>query len=81
MQGVIRLINNEDALAAVQTEHGEYSVLGLLGDYDLEVGDVVSGPLQALDEQRVVNETKGVTMAVYIEDIELSLEAALERLG
>jgi hypothetical protein len=73
---------NDDALVVVEVEHGEYTVFGLLEEeHDVEVGDVLSGPLTALDEQRIVNETKGVTLSVYIEDTELSLDSALERLG
>lgn len=81
MQGVVRLINSEDGLAAVETEHGEYTVFGLMGDYELHVGDVVSGPLEALGEQRIGNETQDVSMLVYIEDIELSADAAREKVG
>lgn len=81
MQGVIRLINTADALAAVETERGGYTVLGLMEECDVSVGDVLSGPLEALDQQTVLNETKGVTMQVYIEDIELTLETAREKIG
>jgi hypothetical protein len=81
MQGVVSLINDEDALIVVQTERGEYTVMGLLGDYHIEVGDQVIGPLEALDEQVIVNETQDLSMQVYVEDIELSLEAALERIS
>jgi hypothetical protein len=81
MQGVIRLINSDDGLVAAETEHGEYTVFGLMGDYEVHVGDIVTGPLEALDEQRVTNETQDVAMLVYIEDIELSLEQAQEKLA
>lgn len=81
MQGVVSLINDEDALIVVQTERGEYTVMGLLGECHVEVGDRLIGPLEALDEQVIVNETQDLRMQVYVEDIELSLEAALERIS
>lgn len=81
MQGTVRLINADDGLVAVETEHGEYTVFGLMGNDELGVGDVLSGPLEALDEQRLTNETRGGTLLVYIEDIELSLEAARQKVG
>lgn len=81
MQGVVSLINRDDALIVVQTERGEYSVMGVLGDCHIEVGDCLNGPLEALDVQAILNETQDLTMQVYIEDIELSLETALERIS
>lgn len=81
MQGVVRIVNEDDAVVAVETEHGEYTVFGLLGDYPVVVGDVVSGPLEALDQQLFTNETRGVSMLVYVEDVELALDAARERVA
>lgn len=79
IQGVVRLINDDDAVVAVETEHGEYTVFGLLGDYQVVEGDIITGPLEALDQQLFTNETRGVSMLVYVEDVELSLDLARER--
>lgn len=81
IQGVVRLVNDEDAVVAVETEHGEYTVFGLLGDYQVRIGDVIAGPLEALDQQLFTNETRGVSMLVYVEDVELSLDAATDRIA
>lgn len=76
MRGTIALVNAEDGLAAVKTEHGEYTVLGVMEDNAIDVGDVVAGDLESLDHQVIENETRGTTLSVYVEDTELSLEAA-----
>lgn len=81
MRGVVKIMNAEDGVAAVETEHGEYTVFGLLGDHPLAVGDVLEGPLEALDEQRLRNETRGEELLVYIEDIELSRADAESRVS
>lgn len=81
MQGVIRLVNADDGLIAIETERGRYTVCGLMGDDEVAVGDALSGPLEAVGEQTISNDTRGVAMLVYIEDTELSADAAQEKLG
>jgi len=76
MRGIVRIVRAMEALVVVETEYGEYTVLGLLDDSPIAEGDLVSGPLESRDQQRLVNETQGHDMLVYIEDAELSLEAA-----
>ena len=76
MQGTVALINADDGVVAVKTEHGEYSILGVLEEDALAVGDVVSGDLEQLDYQVMENTTRGTQISVYVEDTELSLEDA-----
>lgn len=81
MRGVVKLVNAADEVFAVETEHGEYTVFGLLESCTIEEGDVVSGPLEALDQQIFVNETRERKMMVYVEDVELTLEVARSRVA
>lgn len=81
MQGTVRLVNLGDGVAAVETEHGEFTVFGLLDDIEIAVGDIVSGPLESLDQQVFVNETRSVSMNVYVEDCELQRADAELRVG
>lgn len=79
MRGIIKLINAEDDVVAVETEHGEYTVFGLLDDSHVEVDDVISGDLESLDQQIFRNETKNREMTVYVEDVEITREDAENR--
>jgi hypothetical protein len=81
LKGVVRLVNDDDAVVAVETEHGGFTVFGLLGDYEVALGDEISGPLESMDQQLFTNETRAVAMLVYVEDVELSLEMARERVA
>ena len=76
MRGTVALINADDGVVAVKTEHGEFSILGVLEEDALAVGDVISGELEKLDYQVVENTTRGTQISVYVEDTELSLEDA-----
>ena len=76
MKGVIELIGPRQAMIGVRTEHGDFSVLELLGGYSPEIGNIVSGALQNLGEEEVKNITQGETWAVYIQDILGSRQSA-----
>lgn len=80
MQGTVALINADDGVVAVQTEHGEYTILGIMEEEALAVGDVISGDLEKLDYQVVDNITRGTQISVYVEDTELPLEEARQKL-
>lgn len=81
MRAVVKIVNADDGLVAVETERGDYSVFGLMGDEPLAVGDVVSGALDQTDQQTLTNETRGGSLLAYVEDVGLSLAEAQERLG
>ncbi|MFO7858106.1 MAG: hypothetical protein R6V11_04205 [Ectothiorhodospiraceae bacterium] len=80
MHGTVALINADDALVAVETEHEEYTVMGVLDEEALAVGDTVEGDLERLDYQVLDNTTKGTQVAVYIEDTELTVDQAKEKM-
>jgi hypothetical protein len=81
MRGTIKLLNLADGIVGVETEHGEYTVFGLLEEYEVALGDVVSGALESLDQQQLLNETRDLMMSVYVEDCELQLADAEARVG
>ncbi|SEO67459.1 hypothetical protein [Aquisalimonas asiatica] len=80
MRGTVTLFNSEDGVAAVETEHGEFTVLGIMDDDAVAVGDIITGDLESLDYQVMNNETRGVSLSVYVEDTELPLEEAEQKL-
>ncbi len=81
MRGVVKFVNEEFGLVAVETEHGEFTVFGLMNGGTVNVGDVITGDLEQLDHQTLSNETSKGKLHVYIEDTELTLEDACEKLN
>lgn len=80
MRGVVSYINEEFGLVAVETEHGEFTVFGLMDGGTVSKGDIVIGDLEVLDHQTLRNETSGAELRVYVEDTELSLDDVRSKL-
>jgi len=76
MKGTIELIGPRQAMIGVRTESDDFSVLELLGGYSPEMGDVISGELNNLGGEEVMNVTQGETWDVFIQDILGSKESA-----
>jgi len=76
MRGVVKFINTRDQLVAVLTEHDEYTILGIMDESPVGIGDVINGDLESLDHQLVLNETRGTRISIYIEDCELTEQGA-----
>jgi hypothetical protein len=76
IKGKIAIINKNNGLIAVQTEQGDYSVMGLIGGYDVELGDEVTGDLRSSSGESIENLTQYETMDVSIEASGLNLEQA-----
>lgn len=78
MKGVIELIGSRHVMIGVRTDNDDYSVLELLGSYEPEVGDVLSGALENLGGEKIMNITQGETWDVFIQDILGSKESACQ---
>lgn len=76
MQGIVKGSNINKGFIAVEVNPGEYSILELLGGYDVEIGDVIAGPLESLGEEEVINITQSETMDVFIQEIYCNLQSA-----
>ena len=68
MIGKVRAINNQKGFIAVETDSNEFSVIELLGGYEVEIGDVISGDLETLGGEEVINKTQDEEMDVFIQD-------------
>ena len=68
MTGKVRAINQQKGFIAVETDSNEFSVFELLGGYDVEIGDVISGDLKSLGGETVINKTQSEEMDVFIQD-------------
>ena len=56
MIGKVRAINQQKGFIAVETDGNEFSVIELLGGYDVEIGDVISGDLESLGGKTVTSQ-------------------------
>lgn len=71
MRGIVKFIKAAGDLVAVLTEHGEYTIIEILENDQISVGDIIRGPLETLDHQILENETRNTHLNVYIQDLEL----------
>ena len=68
MKAKIIAVNFKKGFVAVSTGGG-ITVFELLGGYDVEVGDVISGDLESLGGETFVNETQSEEMDVYVQGV------------
>ncbi|MBA7577804.1 hypothetical protein ES708_19659 [subsurface metagenome] len=68
MIGKVRAINQQKGFIAVETDGNEFSVIELLGEYGVEIGDVISGDIESLGGETVINKTQSEEMDVFIQD-------------
>jgi len=80
MKGTVTLLNRDDAMAAVETETDEFSIIGLMSDDGLDVGDLVEGALDADGAVSLRNETRGSMIEAYVEASAVSEASAREQL-
>ena len=75
MKGTVISVNQRKGFVAARTDHG-ITVIELLGGYEVEVGDVLTGDLDTHGGEKLRNETKSETMDVYIQAIHCSPASA-----
>ncbi len=76
MRGIIKLISPNQDMIGVETENGHFSILELIGGYAPEVGDIVTGELESLGGEEVLNRTQNEEWDVFIQDIYASKQSA-----
>lgn len=81
MQGTVKLFNADDAVAAVETEDGTFTIVGLMGDDDVSVGDLLSGALDADGAASLRNDTRERDIEVYVEACGVSQAFARDQVG
>ncbi len=77
MKGTVVLINRSRGMAALVTASGEHTSFEILGPYDIDPGDILTGDLESLGEETWNNETKLEEIDVFVEDIYGSKQVAL----
>ena len=81
MNGTVKYLNQEDAMVAIETGDGAYTVAGMMEDCEIDLGDQISGPLNADGAVELTNDTKGAPLNAYIEDTGASEEFARTHVG
>ena len=81
LRGQVVLSNNFHRIYAVKIFEGEISIIEVLGQPPLNIGVILSGNLESLGAQHLVNETDGDLLEVFVESVYCSIEEALCCLG
>ena len=81
LRGQVVLSNNFHRTYAVKIFEGEISIIEVLGQSPLNIGVILSGNLESLGAQHLVNEANGDLLEVFVESVYCSIEEALCCLG
>jgi len=77
MNAIIVLINHRRGMVAAQTTDGDYVIIELLGDYDIDIGHVVSHPdFTSMGGEKYQNLSTGELMDVYVQNLCATVEQA-----
>ena len=77
MKGIVKIINPKRGLIAVEVDFNDFTVMEILEtSCSIDVGDFVSGNLDAHAGETVINLTKNEKMEVFIEGVNCSAQNA-----
>lgn len=71
MKAVVTLVNEDRQLMAVQTDHG-FCIVKLLGDYDIDAGDMLEGDFAKPGSETVKNISQVEDILVEILEVGLT---------
>lgn len=71
MEGTVILVNRQKSFIGIDVD-GQISIIELLGDYSIEINDILSGEFRSLGADEIYNITQKEEMDVYIQDIHSS---------
>ncbi|AMO49071.1 hypothetical protein GA0061071_111131 [Kosakonia oryzendophytica] len=80
MKGTVVHHEHRIGFIVIRDEKGEFTIAELLGKYDVEMGDVVSGNLHASGDEALFNQTQDEAMEVSIKGHGLSEQDAISML-
>jgi hypothetical protein len=75
MEGVVKFVNEEMNVFAVETDNG-FTVFEFVETDQIEAADVVSGSLESATCDSLFNHSKDAELEVYVRDMVPTLEAA-----
>ncbi len=67
MTGTVSNIDYQKGFVTVKTNCG-YTVFELLGDYEINIGDVIIGNLDSLGGEKLKNSSTETIMDVFVQD-------------
>lgn len=81
MKGTVHSMNPRRGMVAIATEGHGFTIIELLSDENLEIGDVLEwSPDTGLGEQRYRNLTKNTTFAVFAQNHWVALHRLRQQL-
>jgi hypothetical protein len=81
-RGKVRAINPQNGFVAIETEGNGFSIIELMGDDDIELGDEMWWQNDlAMGAQNYKNLTKGKIMQVFVQNHAVQPESVLEHLS
>ncbi|WP_312685759.1 hypothetical protein [Kosakonia sp.] len=80
MKGTVVHHEHRIGFIVIRDEKGEFAIAELLGKYDVEMGDVLSGNLQSSGGETLFNQTQDESMEVFIKGYGLSEQDAISML-
>jgi len=77
MKATVLVINHQRGMVAAQTIDGDYVIFEILGDYDVEIGHVVSHhDFTSMGSEKYRNLSTEETMDVYVQNVCATVEQA-----
>lgn len=77
MRGVVVHVENRIGWIAIRDEGGEITLAELIGGYDVEKGNVISGNLHSLGTESFYNHSTDEALDVFVQEIHASDQQAL----
>ena len=77
MKGKVAMLNPQKEMAVILTENDEFTTVEVLGDYNIDIGDIILGNLESLGGETFYNETKMERFNVFVQEINGSKKTAL----
>jgi hypothetical protein len=80
MNATVVMFNIKSGMAAAKTPDGDYVIIELLGEYEIEIGhDVSHYDFTSMGRNKYLNLTTGETMEVYVQNLSATAEQAKEQ--
>lgn len=78
MKGTVAHIAHAIGWIAIRDEIGEITIAELLGGYDIEIGNRITGDLHSLGGETFYNQSEDEEIDVFVQYINLSEQQAIQ---
>ncbi len=80
MKGTVVHHEHRIGFIVIRDDKGQFAIAELLGNYDVEMGDIVSGNLHTNGGETLLNQTQNEAMEVFVKGFGLSEQDAISML-